>query len=93
MKITPHAIANLLRIFADSIEQMKGGLYDEEILAIASLLTNRKMSIEQTAQRYGVSRATVYRWIDAGKLPRPHKEPGGKEYMILNECDEYLSRT
>ena len=90
MKSTHKAIAKALRLIADNIENGKCGLVDEEMIAIGSLLTNRKMTIEQCAQHYGVSRATFYRWIKEGKMPRPHKEPGGKEYMWLNECEEYL---
>ena len=91
MNVTPKAIAKILRSIANNIESMSVGLTDEEMIAIGSMLTRRKMSIEQVAQHFGMSRATLYRWVKLGKLPTPHKEPGGKEYMWLNECEEYLA--
>lgn len=33
-------------------------------------------NIKQVRKFFGVSRATIYRWIKAGKIPKPAK-PGG----------------
>lgn len=90
MNYTAKSISKLLRKIADAIENGNLVLDSDEIHAVVSSFSTRKMSIEQIAQHYGVSRATIYRWIKSGKLLRPHKEPGGKEYFWLNECDEHM---
>lgn len=63
------------------------GLDDDEILALSSTLLHRKLNIEQTCQTYGFSRATLFRKIERGEFPKPHKDSGGKEYFWQDEIE------
>lgn len=80
-------VAKMLRQLADVIERGKCGMDDEEIEAVAQMLTHRKITIEQAAQYLNISRPTLYRRIAEGKIPPPRKEPGGKEYYWLDELE------
>lgn len=31
------------------------------------------LSVKEIAKRYAVSRATIWRWVSDGHLPKPHK--------------------
>lgn len=83
-------VARLLRTAATTIETDEGALDDEEIHEIILLFTHRKLNIEQTCQRYGISRATLNRWQDSGKLPPFHKDSGGKMYLWQDEADRSI---
>jgi predicted DNA-binding transcriptional regulator AlpA len=40
-------------------------------------------SPSQLADRYGVTRQTIYYWIGNGRLPRPTPHPSGRGYYWL----------
>jgi predicted DNA-binding transcriptional regulator AlpA len=47
----------------------------------------------QTAERYGVSQITIWRWERAGKFPRRMKLGGGHAAgHLLQELDEHDAR-
>ena len=84
----PHIIAKLLRQMADKIDSGQCGLDDEEMIAIGSMILHRKINIEQTCQHFGISRATLNRWQQCGKLPPFRKDSGGKDFLWLDEAEE-----
>lgn len=59
----------------------------DKILEIASALVDRKLYIEQICQRYGITRATLNRWQQKGKLPPFRHEASRKSYILLSEAD------
>lgn len=75
----------------ERIRDGKCGLDDEEILELSKTILHRKLNIEQTCQEYGFSRATLYRKIESGEFPEPHKDPGGKEYFWQDEIETKLN--
>lgn len=85
-------IVKMLRSAADQIEEGSCGMDDEELLAMSEFFMRRKINIEQICQRYGITRATLNRWQQKGKLPHFHKDSGGKDYLFSDEADECVSR-
>lgn len=79
-------VARMLQQTAEDIKEGRFSLDDDEILEISSFLTRRKLNIEQICQQFGISRATLNRWQQEGKLPRFRKDSGGKCYLWLDEC-------
>lgn len=59
----------------------------DKMLDIASALVERKLYIEQICQRYGITRATLNRWQQKGKLPPFRHEASRKSYILLSEAD------
>ena len=59
----------------------------DKMLDIASALVDRKLYIEQICQRYGITRATLNRWQQKGKLPPFRHEASRKSYILLSEAD------
>ena len=59
----------------------------DKMLEIASALVDRKLYIEQICQRYGITRATLNRWQQKGKLPPFRHEASRKSYILLSEAD------
>ena len=49
------------------------------------------LCIKELADHLGVSRKTVYRWIEDGSIPRKlmHREMNGRIYFIQAEIDIY----
>lgn len=46
-------------------------------------------------KRYGISRSTLPRWEEAGRIPRrinPSGKPKGRRYWVLSEVEEYDRR-
>lgn len=62
----------------------------DKILDIASALVDRKLYIEQICQRYGITRATLNRWQQKGKLPPFRHEASRKSYILLSEADRFV---
>ena len=92
MKMTnPHLIARMLRQVADKIDNGSCGLDDEEMLAIGQMMVHRKLNIEQVCQHFGISRATLNRWQQCGKLPPFRKDSGGKDFLWLDEAEEAVN--
>lgn len=84
--------AKIIRAMAEMIENGNLGLEDEELLAICETMARRKLNIEKVCQRYGITRATLNRWQQKGKLPQFHKDSGGKDYLFSDEADAFVSR-
>jgi predicted DNA-binding transcriptional regulator AlpA len=51
-----------------------------------------KLNAEQTCRFLNCSRATLSRMINDGRVPRPYKEAGGKEYWYQDELEDYISK-
>lgn len=90
--IPNRVVASTLRMYADKIEKNEWGLDDEEMQSLVATMFNRKRNIEQICQDYGISRATLNRWQEKGKLPPFHKDSGGKYYLYSNEADAAIRR-
>lgn len=84
--------AKIFYKIAELIENGGLGLEDEELLAICETMARRKLNIEKVCQRYGITRATLNRWQQKGKLPPFHKDSGGKDYLFSDEADNYIAR-
>jgi len=41
-----------------------------------------RKSINQAAEYWGVTRCTIYRWIEAGRL-KTERTPGGRQQIII----------
>ena len=91
--MTPAIKKMILKILKDiynKIENDTCGLDEDEILNLANTLTNIKLNIEQTCKHLNCSRATLNRMIFDGRVPKPYKESGGKEYWYQDELDNYI---
>ena len=68
----------------------------DKMLEIASALVDRKLYIEQICQRYGITRATLNRWQQKGKLPPFRHEASRKSSILSSEADrsvkEYVEK-
>ena len=94
--MTPAIKKIILKILKDTqykIEHDTCGLDEEEIISVMNILTHIKLNIDQTCKHLNCSRATLHRMVADGRIPRPNKEPGGKEYWYQDELDNYISRT
>lgn len=86
-------LARLLRQTAIEVETNKNcGTDDEDLETLAAFLNHRKRNIEQICQDYGISRATLTRWQDKGKLPPFRKDSGGKCFLFRDEIEESLRK-
>ena len=83
-------ILNILKDTYNKIENDTCGLDEDEILNLANTLTHVKLNIEQTCKYINCSRATLNRMIFDGRVPKPYKELGGKEYWYQDELDNYI---
>ena len=91
--MTPAIKKMILKILKDiynKIENDTCGLDEDEILNLANTLTHIKLNIEQTCKYLNCSRATLNRMIFDGRVPKPYKESGGKEYWYQDELDNYI---
>ena len=94
--MTPAIKKIILKILKDiqhKIETDTCGLDEEELISVMNILTHVKLNIEQTCKYINRSRATLNRMIIDGRVPKPNKEAGGKEYWYQDELDNYISRT
>ena len=83
-------ILKILKDVYDKIENDTCGLDDDEVICLANTLTHVKLNIEQTCKYINYSRATLNRMIFDGRVPKPYKELGGKEYWYKDELDNYI---
>ena len=91
--MTPAIKKMILKILKDTYNKIENdtcGLDEDEILNLANTLTHVKLNIEQTCKHLNCSRATLNRMIFDGRIPKPHKEAGGKEYWYQDELDNYI---
>uniref|UniRef100_A0AAU8MGF4 Helix-turn-helix domain n=1 Tax=Geladintestivirus 1 TaxID=3233133 RepID=A0AAU8MGF4_9CAUD len=86
-------IAEIFYKIGDKIKAGKCGLSIDELQDIASKFTHIKLYTEDVCKHINCSRSTLYRMIGNGKILKPHKDPGGKEYWYQDELDNYISRT
>lgn len=89
-KLTNIAIASIFRDFANKIENGTCDVDVETLTDIANKMIHIKLTAEQTCEHLGVSRATLTRMVADGRVPRPHKERGGKEYWYQDEVDDSI---
>ena len=47
----------------------------------------RFLSLAQLTARWGVSRSTIYRWIDEGRLDSARDTLGGRTYVALADVE------
>ena len=47
------------------------------------------VTVGQLAERYGVGIATIWRWVRAGNLPRPHKLSAGCTRWAMPEIEQF----
>lgn len=83
----------LIKILKDTqhkIENDTCGLDEEELMSLMNTLTHVKLNIEKTCKHLNCSRATLNRMIIDGRVPKPYKEPGGKEYWYQDELDNHI---
>ena len=83
-------LIKILKDIQHKIETDTCGLDEDEILNLANTLTHVKLNIEQTCKYLNCSRATLNRMIFDGRVPKPYKESGGKEYWYQDELDNYI---
>lgn len=88
--ISRRLIVQELRAIAKRIEDGTCGVDDEELIEIGAMLMSRKLNIEMVCQKYNISRATLNRWQQKGKLPPFRKDSGGKDYLLQTEIEESL---
>lgn len=88
--IIKRSILKILKDTYNKIENDTCGLDEDEILNLANTLIHVKLNIEQTCKHLNCSRATLNRMIFDGRVPKPYKEAGGKEYWYQDELDNYI---
>ena len=91
--MTPAIKKMILKILKDTYNKIENdtcGLDEDEILNLANTLTHIKLNIEQTCKHLNCSRATLNRMIFDGRVPKPYKESGGKEYKYKDEHDKKI---
>lgn len=88
--ITKKLILKILKDTYNRIENDTCGLDEEELLDLGNKLIHVKLNIEQTCKHLNCSRSTLNRMIFDGRVPKPYKEAGGKEYWYQDELDNYI---
>ena len=83
-------LIKILKDIQHKIETDTCGLDEEELISVMNILTHVKLNIEQTCKYLNCSRATLNRMIFDGRVPKPNKESGGKEYWYQDELDNYI---
>lgn len=78
-----------LRAVADKFDNLP----DEKKQEIIYAIVERKMYEESICRKYGISRATMYRWMKQGRLPKEfHRDGEGRQFLYESECDEALAK-
>ena len=75
-------------ILSDAINRIDNntcGMSLDDIIETFGPVIRKKLNAEQVCEHYGISRATLTRWMSSGKITNPHKEPGGKIYWFADE--------
>ena len=88
--ITKKLILKILKDTYNRIENDTCGLDEEELLDLGNKLIHVKLNIEQTCKHLNCSRSTLNRMIFDGRVPKPYKKSGGKEYWYQDELDDYI---
>ena len=88
--ITKKLILKILKDTYNRIENDTCGLDEEELLDLGNKLIHVKLNIEQTCKHLNCSRSTLNRMIFDGRVSKPYKESGGKEYWYQDELDNYI---
>ena len=90
-KLENKLIADTFREFADKIENGTCGADSDTLADIASQIIHIKLNAEQMCLFMGnISRSTLTRMIFDERVPKPHKEPGGKEFWYRDEVENHL---
>lgn len=92
MRKSTKLYAKILRDAADRIDKDACGLDNDELMEVATIFVHKKMNIEQTCQHFNISRATLNRWQQSGKLPEFRKDSGGKDYLWMDEAEEAVEK-
>lgn len=79
------AAKKILLDAVDRIDNNTCGMSLDDIIETFGPVIRKKLNAEQVCEHYGISRATLTRWMSSGKIPEPHKEPGGKIYWFADE--------
>lgn len=79
------AAKKILLDAVDRIDNNTCGMSLDDIIETFGPIIRKKLNAEQVCEHYGISRATLTRWISSGKIHEPHKEPGGKIYWFADE--------
>lgn len=87
--LTNKLIAKIFRDFADKIESGTCAVDTETLTDVANKLIHVKLNAEQMCSYLNVSRPTLTRMICDGRVPRPRKSPGEKEYWYQDEVEEH----
>lgn len=90
-KLTNIAIAKIFREFADKIENNTCAVDTETLTDIANKMIHIKLNVEEMCKYIHVSRATLIRIAWDGRIPKPKKDAGGKEYWYQDEVDEHIA--
>lgn len=85
------AQAHDLGLLSLGIKEGRVKVSKKAMKAISSIFGMDIMYIEEICQYYGISRATHARWVLSGKLPKLHKDSGGKKFNYLHECEDALN--
>lgn len=78
-------VKNLLKSAEDRIDNNTCGVSLDDIIEFMSPIVREKLNAEQVCNHYNISRATLTRWMSSDKIPKPHKDPGGKIYWFADE--------
>lgn len=89
--LTNKAIAKIFREFADKIENNTCDTDVETLTDVANKLIHIKLNVDQMCKYIRVSRATLIRMAWDGRIPKPKREAGGKEYWYQDEVDEHIA--
>ena len=49
------------------------------------MVIEHRYNLSQTAKELGVSRRTLYYWIERGLIPEPHNTLSGNRYYTIQE--------
>lgn len=71
-----------------ALDAMKVGVKTVELKSVP---TRALLSIKQTVEYSGVSRATIYRWFPVGRFPRPLKLSPRKVMWKLDDLDLWIA--
>jgi predicted DNA-binding transcriptional regulator AlpA len=85
-------IGRIFKQFGEKIETGTCGVDIDTLNDIASKMLHIKLNAEQTCRFLNCSRATLSRMINDGRVPRPYREAGGKEYWYQDELEDYISK-
>tara|TARA_Y100000114_G_scaffold155082_1_gene178456 strand:+ start:1315 stop:1503 length:189 start_codon:yes stop_codon:yes gene_type:complete len=54
---------------------------------------DRMLKVSELAEFLGVAPSTIYRWVDAGKLPRPYDIGDAAVRWRMSEVEAWLEET